>query len=127
MPSPLCSFHSHPNRQVRVINVERGAIKPYTCHEAHVRCLATVDGSVILSGEPPPAAPDLSRAAVLCSQQQGPTDSQPWPRLSTLDSKQRLQAKLQQQLRPQRPPCAWACPAATLYAHRVHETKQPHP
>jgi len=38
------------DKQVRAIDVERGAIKPFSCHEARVRCLAAVDGSVILSG-----------------------------------------------------------------------------
>lgn len=39
-----------PSWQVRVINVERGAIKPFSCHEARVRCLAAVNGATVLSG-----------------------------------------------------------------------------
>ena len=39
------------DRQVRCTDIERGAVKPFMCHEARVRCLATVDGSVVLSGE----------------------------------------------------------------------------
>jgi hypothetical protein len=70
------------DKQVRVVNVERGAVKPFSCHEARVRCLAAVDGSVILSGERPqtahgPAALPAGMRCLPC--RPSPQQKQPLP------------------------------------------------